>query len=155
MRSNAQVGTIIQPISTKESPPTYFKTNKYTSVFQGIVNAYGVAQYREANPAVFTIVTFPFLFAIMFGDAGHGVIMFGFALYMVVKEKQQMARKSDNEIWNYFFNGRYIIFLMGIFSIYTGLIYNDVFSKSMNIFGSSWQVTEARSTILNHESLML
>ena len=35
------------------------------------------------------------------------------------------------------------------------LIYNDVFSKSMNVFGSSWQVTEARNTILNHKSLML
>jgi V-type H+-transporting ATPase subunit a len=53
----------------------------------------------------------------------------------VVQEKQLEARKSDNEIWNYFFNGRYLIALMGIFSIYTGLIYNDVFSKSMNIFG--------------------
>lgn len=146
---------ILNEMQTTEAPPTFFRTNKFTKGFQALINAYGVASYREANPAVFTIITFPFLFAIMFGDAGHGVIMFGFALYMVVKEKQLMARKSDNEIWNYFFNGRYIIFLMGIFSIYTGLIYNDVFSKSMNIFGSSWQVTEARSTILNHESLML
>jgi len=154
-RSGSTVAPILNEMQTTEAPPTFFRTNKFTRGFQALINAYGVASYREANPAVFTIITFPFLFAIMFGDAGHGVIMFGFALYMIIKEKQLMARKSDNEIWNYFFNGRYIIFLMGIFSIYTGLIYNDVFSKSMNIFGSSWQVTEARSTILTHESLML
>merc|ERR1711962_1339480 len=154
-RSGSTVAPILNEMQTTEAPPTFFRTNKFTNGFQALINAYGVATYREANPAVFTIITFPFLFAIMFGDAGHGVIMFGFALYMIIKEKQLMSRKSDNEIWNYFFNGRYIIFLMGIFSIYTGFIYNDVFSKSINIFGSSWQVTEARSTILNHESLML
>ncbi|RWW58516.1 hypothetical protein BHE74_00034601 [Ensete ventricosum] len=39
--SNSQVGSIFQVLHTKESPPTYFQTNKFTSAFQEIVDAYG------------------------------------------------------------------------------------------------------------------
>jgi V-type H+-transporting ATPase subunit a len=39
--SNSQVGSIFQILNTQESPPTYFQTNKFTSPFQGVVDAYG------------------------------------------------------------------------------------------------------------------
>ncbi|XP_017765191.1 PREDICTED: V-type proton ATPase 116 kDa subunit a [Eufriesea mexicana] len=142
-------------IYTNESPPTFNRTNKFTRGFQNLIDAYGVASYREVNPALYTIITFPFLFSIMFGDSGHGLIMTLFAVYMLVLEKKFQARKSSSEIWNIFFAGRYIILLMGLFSIYTGIIYNDVFSKPLNIFGSSWYITYNESTIISNEFLQL
>ncbi|TWW81789.1 V-type proton ATPase 116 kDa subunit a isoform 1 [Takifugu flavidus] len=90
--------------------------------------------------APYTIITFPFLFAVMFGDMGHGLLMTCGALYLVIRESRLLAQKSDNEMFNMVFAGRYIILLMGIFSVYTGIIYNDCFSKSLNMFGSGWSV---------------
>lgn len=53
-------------------PPTHFHTNEFTLNTQAVVDTYGVPSYKECNPAVFTLVTFPFQFGIMFGDLGHG-----------------------------------------------------------------------------------
>lgn len=153
------VGSTIQSflniIQTNEDPPTFNRTNRFTKGFQNLIDAYGVASYREANPALYTTITFPFLFAIMFGDLGHGCIMFLFGAWMVGWEKSLGAKKSNNEIWNIFFGGRYIIFLMGIFSMYTGFIYNDVFSKSMHIFPTSWSINYNSSTIMTNPELQL
>ncbi|CAG9538379.1 unnamed protein product [Cercopithifilaria johnstoni] len=138
--SGSTVPSILNCMSgITEAPPTFYRVNKFTRGFQNIVDAFGIASYREINPAPYTMVTFPFIFAVMFGDCGHGFIMLLCALFFIYREKQLEAGRVNNEIFQTFFNGRYVIFLMGCFSVYTGFIYNDVYSKSFNLFGSSWR----------------
>ncbi|CAK67980.1 unnamed protein product (macronuclear) [Paramecium tetraurelia] len=110
------------------TPPTYFVLNEFTQVFQQIVNTYGIARYREINPALFTIITFPFLFGIMFGDIGHGFCLLTFGIYNIFYKFEP------------FHEFRYLILLMGFFSFYSGWIYNDFVSLSLNLFGSCYVV---------------
>nr|XP_006014251.2 PREDICTED: V-type proton ATPase 116 kDa subunit a isoform 2-like [Latimeria chalumnae] len=139
-KSGTGVNSFVNRIPSTDNPPTLNRTNKFTSGFQNIVDAYGIASYQEVNPAPYTIITFPFLFAIMFGDVGHGLIMFLFALWMVLFEADPKLNKADNEIWKTFFEGRYLILLMGLFSIYTGAVYNECFNVALTVFPSSWNV---------------
>ncbi|XP_010077404.1 PREDICTED: V-type proton ATPase 116 kDa subunit a isoform 2 [Pterocles gutturalis] len=140
-KSGATISSFMNTIPTTQPPPTLIRTNKFTSGFQNIVDAYGVGNYGEVNPALYTIITFPFLFAVMFGDFGHGLLMFIFALVTILYENHPRLQRSQDEIMKMLFEGRYVILLMGLFSVYTGLIYNDCFSKSLNIFGSGWNVS--------------
>lgn len=126
------------PILPKHSgpPPTHFETDEFTSVFQLIVDSYGIAGYREINPAIFTIATFPFLFAVMFGDVGHGACMVLMALYLFyVKRKDAQAKLS--EIMNGLMGARYLFLLMGVFAVYCGFIYNETFAVPYPWFSST------------------
>ena len=97
-RTGSTIPPILNELATKKTPPTYHRTNKFTESFQDIIDAYGMASYQEVNPGLFTVITFPFLFAMMFGDFGHGTIMTIFAAWMVIKEKQLMS-KDWGEVW--------------------------------------------------------
>uniref|UniRef100_A0A672YQB7 V-type proton ATPase subunit a n=1 Tax=Sphaeramia orbicularis TaxID=375764 RepID=A0A672YQB7_9TELE len=138
-KSGSGVDSFYNRLPSSTPPPTLFPLNSFTAGFQNIVDAYGVASYREVNPAVYTIITFPFLFAVMFGDVGHGLLMSLAALWMVLEEKDPKLRNNNNEVLM-MFGGRYLILLMGLFSIYTGAIYNECFSRGLTVFSSGWHV---------------
>lgn len=44
------------------------------------------------------MISFPFLFALMFGDLGHGALMFLSALFLILKEKQLEAARIKDEV---------------------------------------------------------
>ncbi|XP_072567822.1 V-type proton ATPase 116 kDa subunit a 1 [Paramormyrops kingsleyae] len=160
-QSGSSLHPVLNRIHTQQTPPTFNRVNTFTAGFQSIINAYGVGDYQEINPAPYTIVTFPFLFAVMFGDCGHGLLMAVLAVWIIFQEEK--FKELNNELINVLVNGRYIVLLMGLFSIYTGLIYNDCFSKSLNIFGSAWRVNAmfepsgpwTNKTLLHCEDLQL
>ena len=62
-----------------EQPPIYHQLNQIREGFRNLVNAYGMATYREINPMPFVVITFPFLFSVMSGDARHDLIVSLFA----------------------------------------------------------------------------
>ncbi|GLD67310.1 V-type proton ATPase 116 kDa subunit a [Lates japonicus] len=117
------------------------------SGFQNIVDACGVASYVSLIWSFLhvswrcTPYYIPFLFAVMFGDVGHGLLMTMAALWMVLEEKDPKLKNNNNEIWRMMFGGRYLILLMGLFSIYTGAVYNECFSRGLSTFSSAWHVS--------------
>ena len=117
------------------NPPTFIDANEFIWPFQEIVNTYGIPRYQEINPTVFNIVTFPFLFGIMFGDIGHGFILLMFAIYMCVFSDS--IKNNKKSLMRPLIQGRWLFLLMGIFAFYCGWIYNEFFSVALPIFGGS------------------
>ena len=103
----------------EEIPPTKFSSIPFLANFQEIVNTYGTPRYKEINPGVFTAITFPFLFGVMFGDVGHGGLLWIFGLLISGRPKW-----FSEQIRAY----KHLITWMGFFAFYCGLVYNEFFS---------------------------
>jgi len=100
---------------------------------QLITNTYGVPSYQEANPSVFSVVTFPFLFAVMFGDYGHGSLILFIGTCMVVfHDYLKNTAMRDVQVF------RYLAFMSGFFSCYNGLLYNEWFAIPYDWFNSCY-----------------
>lgn len=119
---NVEVPNFMQVNGHNVKPPSLFRMNAYTWAFQEIVNTYGIPSYKEVNPAVFACVTFPFLFGIMFGDLGHGFVLFIIGAFMCLFYTPLITRSPGMEM---ILKARYLILMMGFFATFCGLIYND------------------------------
>lgn len=88
----------------------------------------------------------PFKFGVMFGDIGHGLILFFIGIYLCCKKSKVQEQFSYGEnknikerLLDYLLYYRYIIVLMGFFSFYCGLIYNEFFSIPLHLFGTCFE----------------
>lgn len=97
------------------------------------MDTYGVPTYQEANPVPVLIASFPFLFGMMFGDMGHGSIYLFIGLVMVLFNNQLKGGALDFAL-----PYRYLLMLMGLFSVYCGFIYNEWFAIPTQIFPSCY-----------------
>lgn len=132
------LGTFIEINENVLKRPTYIPTNEFTYAFQEIVNTYGVPRYREINPAIFNIVFFPFLFGVMFGDIGHGLIIFLFAMYLVYYN-EDINKKEGKSPLKLLTKFRYFLLLLSVCSIYCGLLYNEFMSVPLSMHDTCYE----------------
>jgi len=117
----------------RTKPPTYIRVNDYTAPWQEVVNTYGIPAYQESNPALLTVVTFPFIFGMMYGDVGHGSMLLCVGIYLVMQGESLKYTVPEA------FKARYMVLSLGIFATFSGFMYNDIFSIGMQIFESGFK----------------
>jgi V-type H+-transporting ATPase subunit a len=139
--AGSQMQCLVTPITdrTLQPIPTFFRSTEFTAGFQGVIDAYGTATYKELNPAIFAVISFPFLFAVMYGDTIHGSLLTAFAILMVLRGKQFLALSPDDDILGMAVSARWVLLLMGIFAVYMGFVYNESLGIGFDYFGTSWQ----------------
>jgi V-type H+-transporting ATPase subunit a len=72
----------------------------------------------------------------MFGDIMHGALLAIFAIWLC------FSKRAPGTLGETFGQARYLFLLMGLFSFYCGLIYNDFTSMTTQIFGPSCYSSE-------------
>ncbi len=95
-------------------PPTLLKNNWFFKPFELYVEMYSLPKYRELDPTVIVGLTYCFLFGVMFGDLGQGLLLMILGLFLEVKTKNKLAG---------------IIARIGIPSMIFGFLFGSVFGN--------------------------
>ena len=99
--------------------PTKFSVPSFFEGAQEITETYAIPKYKELNPSPISMITFPFLFGVMFGDVGHGLLLL---IGILALKPKHMP----------------LLILAASFSIYCGILYNEFFSMPIQLFSSCY-----------------
>lgn len=124
-----------EPVKTDEIHPTHIQTNKFTEAFQGFTNVFGVPKYREINPAIFLIFSFPVMFGAMFGDILHGLLLALLSAYLICRFDRLNHRCG---VFQIILEGRYVILACAVSAVWFGLLYGDFGSLPVQLFPSQY-----------------
>ncbi|WP_287954971.1 V-type ATP synthase subunit I [Acidiplasma sp.] len=74
---------IIQKIKTKEDPPTQLSNPKHLKIFEFFIRFYSLPKEYEIDPTLIFAIIFPIFFGVMVGDAGYGLVILLFSLFII------------------------------------------------------------------------
>lgn len=103
-------------VSSDQQVPVLLKHPRLLRPFEMLVSTYGLPNYRELEPTLFVAISYVLMFGVMFGDAGHGLVLVMCGLAALCAGKSQKLRDLA------------ILFIFaGASSIISGVVYGSYF----------------------------
>ena len=96
--------------------PVLMRHSWFLRPFEMLVSGYGIPSYHDLEPTLFVALTYMLMFGMMFGDAGHGLVLLLAGLGIVFSTRRDKTRDVGT-----------LVSLAGAASIVFGLIYGSFF----------------------------
>ena len=78
--------SITEPVKldrdSSDQLPTLLVNNRYTKTFEVITETQGLPNYGEVDPTPIIAYVWPVFYGLMFGDLGHGLLLFGLGMFL-------------------------------------------------------------------------
>ena len=103
----------------EEEPPTYVRLPRSIQPLESVIEYYGTPSYWEISPTIFLIITFPFLFGLMFPDFGNALVLLLFSIWFYNYGKK---RGSENTV-----KLSLVLIYSSIVAMVTGLLAREFF----------------------------
>ncbi|MFQ5870743.1 MAG: V-type ATPase 116kDa subunit family protein [Candidatus Geothermarchaeales archaeon] len=123
--------TVVESVSHGSGPPSQISFPTRNSVLQSfsrLTTSFSAPRYREIDPTLLQLVTYPLFFALMFGDVGHGLLL------LLVGFGAEYLRRTgyrSGSLGNMVLDNAGFIVLLGVASTIVGAVsYGIVFGSA-------------------------
>ena len=124
--------------------PVLLRNSWFLRPFEMLVAGYGTPGYHDLEPTLFVAITYMLMFGMMFGDAGHGLVLLLCGLGMVFGTKTQKSRDVGT-----------LVSLAGSASIIFGLIYGSFFGLESFQKYALWPGHRSLDFLVTHDPLAI
>ncbi len=111
---------VLKADPNRQSVPSLVRTPRWLAPFEELVTTFGLASYNELDPTLIVTVSFLVMYGMMFGDLGHGLMLFGIGLWL-------KHRRLDFGV---------LVAAAGASGMFFGLLYGSAFGQPL--LGARW-----------------